>query len=610
MELDDGGLRAVRLGEREILRRVYVAVRDLRWGTVPMTLTNLVVDEKPDVFTVTIAARHQEGPIDFAWHGEIRGEASGSVSFRMAGEAKSTFLRNRIGLCVLHPTDDCAGRMCRMTRADGEVDEAPFPSLVAPHQPFFDIHRLAYEVDPGVRAEMTFEGEAFETEDQRNWSDDSYKTYSTPQRLPKPVEVKAGTRIDQTVTLRVSGAARPASAGPRTHDVVFTIDPTLTVALPRIGTALPTGCETLSALQRSRIRALALAHLRVELVPAQHDCGARLDRAIAESQALDLPLELAICVGGSPVQELRELAALLEDRRPRVVAYVILPTHGEVTPAQVARLARSILREVDKTAVLAGGSNLHFTEINRNRGCVEPLDIVAFPNSPQVHMVDEATLAENLAPLVSIARTARSFAGQRHLWLSPISLKPQPRPAPRLAASEGGPPRHVDERQTSLLAAAWTAAHVGQTARAGFSRATYFQAAGWLGLMPMVGGPVLPAPFAATEGVYPVWHALADLAVFAGGEVLVARSTRPLAVAGVVVRNAGRVRIALSNLTAQPQVVTIAPQPVDARVRMLDAATEAEARTSPESFRRSGDKLHASTIELSRYALATIDFAG
>jgi hypothetical protein len=457
---------------------------------------------------------------------------------------------------------------------------------------------------------MTFEGEAFETEDQRNWSDDSHKTYSTPQRLPKPVEVKAGTRIEQSVTLSISGAARSASAGPRTREVVFTIDPTAAVPLPKIGTALPTGCETLSVLQRSRIRALALAHLRVELVPAQHDCGARLDRAIVESQALDLPLELAICVGGSPAEELRELAALLRARRPRVAAYVILPTHADVTPVPVARLARSILREVDRTAVVAGGSNLHFTEVNRNRGCIEPLDVVVFPNSPQVHMVDEATLAENLAPLASIAHTARSFAGQRPLWLSPISLKPQPRPAPSLAARLGAPPRHVDERQTSLLAAAWTAAHVGQTARAGFSRATYFQAAGWLGLMPMVGGPALPAPFAAAEGVYPVWHALADIGAFAGGQVLAARSTRPLAVAGVVARKAGRVRIALSNLTAQPQVVTIAPSPADARVRMLDVATEAEARTSPESFRRSGDKLRAGTIELSPYTLATIDFVG
>jgi D-apionolactonase len=32
MLLEPGGLRYVRLGEREVLRRVYVGVRDPNWG--------------------------------------------------------------------------------------------------------------------------------------------------------------------------------------------------------------------------------------------------------------------------------------------------------------------------------------------------------------------------------------------------------------------------------------------------------------------------------------------------------------------------------------------------------------------------------------------------
>ena len=39
------------------------------------------------------------------------------------------------------------------------------------------------------------EGETFETEDQRNWSDASFKTYGTPLHLPFPVEVEEGTRV-------------------------------------------------------------------------------------------------------------------------------------------------------------------------------------------------------------------------------------------------------------------------------------------------------------------------------------------------------------------------------------------------------------------------------
>ncbi len=41
-------------------------------------------------------------------------------------------------------------------------------------------------------------------EDQRNWTDASYKTYSTPLALPFPVEIRAGETVEQTVTLWVT----------------------------------------------------------------------------------------------------------------------------------------------------------------------------------------------------------------------------------------------------------------------------------------------------------------------------------------------------------------------------------------------------------------------
>ena len=43
-------------------------------------------------------------------------------------------------------------------------------------------------------------------EDQRNWTDASFKTYGTPLELPFPVEVVSGTKIVQTVTLTLDGA--------------------------------------------------------------------------------------------------------------------------------------------------------------------------------------------------------------------------------------------------------------------------------------------------------------------------------------------------------------------------------------------------------------------
>ena len=57
----------------------------------------------------------------------------------------------------------------------------------------------------GAQAEITFEGDVFETEDQRNWTDTSYKTYSRPLELPFPYSVNAGETIEQRITLKISG---------------------------------------------------------------------------------------------------------------------------------------------------------------------------------------------------------------------------------------------------------------------------------------------------------------------------------------------------------------------------------------------------------------------
>jgi hypothetical protein len=47
-----GELRAVRLGEREVLRRVYVAVRDRNWGTILPTFSEVRIERGDDRFAI------------------------------------------------------------------------------------------------------------------------------------------------------------------------------------------------------------------------------------------------------------------------------------------------------------------------------------------------------------------------------------------------------------------------------------------------------------------------------------------------------------------------------------------------------------------------------
>ena len=172
MRFENGDLRYIKWGEREILRRIYATVRDRNWNTIPSQISNLKGEIKEDSFHLSYDAMHCEREIDFVWRGEITGDEAGTIRFTFEGEARSTFLRNRIGFCVLHPAE-LAGVPCRLRYANGSEYVTSFPELVAAEQPITAIHDLgviSHEVAPGLWADVTFSGDLFEMEDQRNRS--------------------------------------------------------------------------------------------------------------------------------------------------------------------------------------------------------------------------------------------------------------------------------------------------------------------------------------------------------------------------------------------------------------------------------------------------------
>ena len=67
---------------------------------------------------------------------------------------------------------------------------------------------IAHATPAVARSSIRFEGDLWEMEDQRNWTDASYKTYSTPLRLPYPVEIQEGDRVWQRVTIEARGGER------------------------------------------------------------------------------------------------------------------------------------------------------------------------------------------------------------------------------------------------------------------------------------------------------------------------------------------------------------------------------------------------------------------
>lgn len=617
---ENGDLRTIRLGTREVLRRVYVAVRDRNWGTVAAKISNERIEKKPDSFRIGYEATHQQDDIDFFWHGTIRGERDGTIHFSMEGVARSTFLRNRIGFCVLHPAV-CAGARCRVQSVHGTVQEAEFPRCIQPHAPFLDIASIAHEVQPNVWAQVLLRGDVFEMEDQRNWIDASFKTFCTPLRRPFPVEIQSGTTISQSVTLQWEGVvpADEAQTNPLEFaPLQFSVGARRIGRVPPVGIGIVSHSAPLSELELERLRALHLSHLRVDLHLSQPKYSQpkyfeELQRATCQARALGIRLEAALFVTNNAQAELEGLLTHLAEIEPAVGWWLIFHEEEKSTTSVWVDKARACLARYDAAIPMGAGTNAYFTELNRGRPDCKRLDFVAYSVNPQVHAFDNLSLIESLEALPITVDSARQFCGDASIVISPITLKPRFNPdatGPAALLIEGQLPAEVDVRQMSLFGAGWTLGALANLARSDVARLTFYETSGWHGVMETMAGS--PPPFPHLPGyVFPLFHVLADVNEWAGASVSEGVSSDRLRLCGVVLNRDGQTRVLLANHTPVDQSIEISGLDAPLQLRVLDETNVLEAMRSPAEFRRRDAQLVSGSdrcvVHLRAYAVARID---
>ncbi len=523
----DGELRHVRYGGFEVVQRIYGAVRDHTWDTTPGRLENVSVHAGKREFQIVFDSIHQQGDVDFRWRGTLTGTQTGNISFAMDGKAHSTFLRNRIGLCVHHPLKDCVGKPCVLEAADGSLTQTQFPKLVSPLQPFLNVRSITHEVTAGVRVQVRFDGEVFETEDHRNWTDANFKTYGTPLHLPFPVEVRAGVEVHQGVEVRLQGASEPLEVS-RERLVRLRVGNATGLRLPRIGLGMASDGRSLSETELQSLRRLNLDHLRVDL-PLRSDPRAVLERATAEARTVGAKLEVAAMLPGN-TRELRDWASLVD-------RWLVYHEDEKSTGGSAARDLRVVLGPEASVVV---GTNAFFAELNRNRPEGDGWDAACFSVNPQVHVFDDESVMQNAGAQFDAVRSALRFLGGRPVVVSPVTLRPRF----SLAATAGEKPLEPDPRQRMPRCAAWTVASLKALAEAGTSSVTYFETHG--------AGGVLDG-----EQRYPVFDVFEALSEFAGASVLECESSDDSRIAGLALDAGGRRWVLIANLTSEPCEIAV-----------------------------------------------------
>ncbi len=631
VEFDNGALRYIKVGGKEAIRNIAFVVRDKDWGTYNPVIENLKIGQGPNGFEISFDAVCKDAKQELHYSAKIQGKSDGTLVFEGVGKAITDFLTNRTGFVVLHPVDGVAGRAATVERVDGTSEKTAFPEFIDPMCPFQDLRAVSHEVLPGVEVTCRMEGDAFETEDHRNWNDASFKTYVRPLAKPWPYEIKAGETTEQSVTLTLAGKPPAAAAGGGIEAVTLRIGGERGV-MPAIGLSLPPEQDRAILQAVEPVKKLApqffvcpfdsriadgapkgLAGPRVSTFPLDDP---RLDgrgevmamfRKMGEATGAELVLEAVLACRdekGAPSadedimkRDLELIRKAAEDEGVRFGRVAVSPSSdlkctlpGSVfPPCPEAEAIYEATRKAFPGVPVGGGMFSYFTELNRKRPPVEALDFVCHTSCPMVHASDDVTLMENLEALPHIVKSVRAFSPGVAYRVGPSTIGARDNPYGEAAATNPQNRRlaltRMDPRQRGLIGAAWNLGYVAHLARGGVEAVALSAPVGEFGVAYAKMDYEQPWFDAHGAGVYPVYHVIAGMAAAAGRPMLETEISDGAAVQAVACRDDGGVTLWLANLTGAPQEVEIQGLPAaTGRIATLDLETFASATAGPDAL--------------------------
>lgn len=586
---DAGALRWIRWNGVEILRAIMFLVRTPGWGTPAPTISGLEISEDEAGFAVSYDAHYGTAGAGVAVTIRLTGKASGSLRAEADIRAEAPFDTNRTGFVILHALDGFAGTEVTVDHASAPGRDLVIPAQISPGQPVMDMRAITHRPVAGLTVATRFEGDIFEMEDHRNWSDASFKTYSRPIGLPYPYKLVPGEPVAQAVDVTIADEGAAATTTPAVE-----VPETSGRRLPAYALPLDRLADAEAALawpQAFRTLAPAWVLLRHDATHEAADADLAPVARLLDLTGAKLEVQ-AILTGASDDDAEAELAALAARLAAagigvaRIAAFAKVDEQsfqpGEPRPPHPSEpaIATSLTRHFPSAARI-GGTPAFFTEFNRKRPDPALWQGLTFATTPTVHAADDASVMETLQALPHILASATALAGGLPLSVGPTGIGARlnpygPGPTDNdPEAREGMAAR--DPRQRGLFAAAWTLGYLTRIAPFAPERFAFGGPTGPFGLISARQDHARPMWDDLPEGAaYPLYHVARWIAGAGGGEIEEASTEG--GIARLVWRRDGGRHALIGNLTSSPLKLpeTGFSQP---RMALLDAGTaEAWAR--------------------------------
>jgi len=621
VEFDNGNLRYLRVAGVEVLRGLAFLVRDENWGTYIPTLANLRIEQRQDGFSVTYHARCARGDMEIAYDATIEGKPDGSLEFVGVAIPKSDFLTARTGFVVLHPLEGVAGRQVEVEHVDGRIERSKFPEKVNPVQPFLHIRALTHEVMRGLKATVRMEGDSWEMEDHRNWTDASFKTYVRPLALPWPYTLAAGQAVRQRVTLSLSGALPAGGAQTSEATLQVKLGAPLRQSMPPVGLGMP-ATEIEHAIRNLDLLKLAAPKTLVCHFDPREKTGKQAlygFRVLCEQVGAQCMLEVVVEDVAGFDQELRALARMLDESglKPASVAVVpvgdlksVLPG-GERPPAPPLDALYQAARNAFPGVAIGGGMFSFFTELNRKRPPAELLDFVTNTTCPIVHAADDRSVMETHEALPYQIATARTYLGKTPHRVGPSAIGCRDNPHGKSFTPNPDNARiclvRMDPRQRGLFGAAWTLGYLATLAPTGVEALSIGAGTGPLGIIYRKDEHAQPWFDSIGEpSVYPAFHVIAGLTRATGAKLVSVECSDRSALRTLAYKVKGATLLWVANATAQAHDVEIAHRGSAVLAATLDESSFEQATRDPRAFQSSYREVVGNRIALGAYAVTIV----
>lgn len=575
--LDGESVRSIKWRGVEVVRAIAWPIRNPDWITLAQEVHSEKFEQDESGVSYTLQFSVADGALECSL--ELRATPEGKLSAELAMTPTVDFATNRSGFTVLHPIAGVAGTPLELRHSDASVQATSFPLLISPDQPAMDIVGMHHNV-AGLDVDLAFSGEIFEMEDQRNWTDASYKTYCVPLVFPFTYTLAAGKKVCQKIDLTVAGDPE-TGATVLADKLAFS---QLREVIPEIALSVEEGWLC-SPDHTQLLRQTGVTSLQVRTGPEHKPGYLAAAAALALELGAKTDVEIVVSDESDPSANLVNAKNSIESAGLSADHVLALPQAylgsfqpsgpwpGGVTPGEVLTAVREVFAETR----IGGGVLSNFAEFNRCRPDASECDFISHGTTAIVHASDDLSVLETLETLPQIFASAHDIGQAKPYRLGLVSIAMRSNPYGAAVADNLGQVRQAmaifDPRQRGLFGAAFAVGVLAASESHSVDCLALAAPSGPFGIISEE-QPV-PRPYfddTPAACVYPIFHVIRAAAAMQG-KSRYAIENLSQGLQGVAAKDGRSVRLMIANLGHSPEQLILPGSPERSTIHILDVST-------------------------------------